>query len=409
MNEVASPSKSTWVNRIGPGLVTACVVIGPGSILTSSKVGAQAGYSNLWVIVVAVGMMMTYVTMGMRLGAVTNVSIAQLVRDHLHPAVAVVIGVTVFFIASAFQFGNNLGTQAALSSYFDSNYWPLVLNGIVLMILFGFANLYKVLERLMACFVGIMLLAFTINLAFARPSVTEVARGLVPLDGIELELPLLGLVGTTFVISAAYYQSYLARFKGWTPANLRDGVADAGLSAIIMGLISAMIMATAAAVLRHRELESVGEVADALVPLFGEKGRVIFCVGLFAAAFSSFIVNSMIGGFILSDALRWGDRPDQKAPKALTAAVLLIGMVVAMYVVMTGVRPFTAIVAAQALTVIASPLIAGTMLYLCNLRTVMGEYRNGWMLNTLAVPGFIVLVGISFYTLTQKVWPAIAG
>ena len=42
-----SPRK--WYQSIGPGLITACVVIGPGSILTSSKVGARNGFDLTWI------------------------------------------------------------------------------------------------------------------------------------------------------------------------------------------------------------------------------------------------------------------------------------------------------------------------------------------------------------------------
>jgi Mn2+/Fe2+ NRAMP family transporter len=40
------------------------------------------------------------------------------------------------------------------------------------------------------------------------------------------------------------------------------------------------------------------------------------------------------------------------------------------------------------LTVLGNPLMAGTMLYLANRREVMGEHRNGWVLNTLGGLGF---------------------
>ena len=49
----AATSGRKWYQRLGPGLITACVVIGPGSILTSSKVGAANGYALTWVVVVA--------------------------------------------------------------------------------------------------------------------------------------------------------------------------------------------------------------------------------------------------------------------------------------------------------------------------------------------------------------------
>ena len=396
------------MRALGPGLVTACVVIGPGSILTSSKLGADEGYSKIWVVVISVIVMMTYVNLGMRLGVVTKQSNGELVSKHIHRFVSVLIGLSVFFIAAAFQFGNNLGAHSALSTYTDFPYWPLVMNALVLAVLFGFRNLYTFVERAMACFVALMLLAFAINLGFSRPDPNEFFRGFIPLAGSStIGLPLLGLIGTTFVISAAYYQSYLVRFKGWGEGDLRRGVIDSRVSATIMGVITIMIMATAASVLRGADLQGVGDVANSLKPLFGEKGRAIFCLGLFSAAFSSFIVNSMIGGFILSDALRLGSTPQDRWPRLMTAAVLLIGMGVAMYVIETGIKPVPAIVAAQALTVLAAPLIAGAMLWLTNLKSVMGEHRNGWFVNLVAGFGLVLLLGMSLYTATEKVLPAL--
>lgn len=409
-NSDSKPKGSRLFRAIGPGLVSACVVIGPGSILTSSKVGAVDGFSNIWVVVVAVLFMMVYVTLGMRLGVVSGKSNGELVRKHLGKWVSVLIGFSIFFISAAFQFGNNLGAHSALYAYGEFDYWIVILNGLVLFSLFGFRNLYASIERLMAGFVALMLLAFAINLYFALslpvadPGPEKLASG----DGLStIGLPLLGLVGTTFVISVAFFQSYLVRFKGWTVKNLRNGQIDARVSATIMGVITILIMSTAAAVLRGNELLSVGDVADQLKPLFGEKGRAIFCAGLFAAAFSSFIVNSMIGGFILSDSLNIGNSPEDRWPKILTAAVLLIGMGMAFYVIKSGTKIVTAVVAAQAVTVLAAPLIAAVMLWLTNSKAVMGDKRNSMLMNIAAGVGLLLLVAMSIYVATEKVWPAV--
>ena len=69
---VAPAVDRPWYRRVGPGLITACVVIGPGSILSSSKIGAADGYSKSWVVVLAVVFMMTYMQMGARLGVLTG-------------------------------------------------------------------------------------------------------------------------------------------------------------------------------------------------------------------------------------------------------------------------------------------------------------------------------------------------
>ncbi len=408
------------LHSIGPGLVTACVVIGPGSILTSSKVGATDGFTKIWVVIVAVIFMMSYITMGMKLGIVTQRSVADIISEYFGRWVSLLIGFSIFFIASAFQFGNNLGVYSAfqfgnnsavnpaIQTVDNSWTWLLLFNGITIVFIFGFKNLYHVLEKLMSFFVAMMLISFAINLIFAKPPLGELASGFIPKFNSEmLSLELLGLIGTTFVIAAAFYQSYLVQFKGWNTENMKTGILDARVSSVIMASITLMILATSASVLRGQELTSVNDIANQLTPLFGEKGRIIFCTGLFSAAFSSFIVNSMIGGFLLSDSLKLGSHPDEKWPKILTAAVLIIGMLVAIYIIKTGIKPLGAIVTAQAVTVIASPLLAGVLLWLTSSEKVMGKYKNGPILITIGSLGIILLLTMSFNTAVYKVWPKV--
>lgn len=410
--EQTTTGKKHWSQRIGPGLVTACVVIGPGSILTSSNLGAKDGYSMIWVVLVSVIFMLVYTSLGAKLGTVTSESTCTLLAKTVGRPLTILIGCGVFFISAAYQFGNNLGVHSALENFTDFQYGIVIFNAISIAFLFGFKNLYKLVERLMGIFVGLMLVSFAINLFFAKPNLLEMAEGLIPgygSDGLEsiLNISLLGLVGTTFVITAAFYQSYLARFKGWKVEDLKDGRIDACVSATIMALITIMLMSTAAAVLRGQQLNGVSDVGNALQPLFGDKGQILFCVGLFSAAYSSFIVNSMIGGFILSDSLGLGGTPQDKWTRILTAAVLLTGMFVAIYVIRSGTKPVVAIVAAQAVTVVAAPLAAGALLLLTSSKKVMGEHRNGPLMNLLAGIGFVLLLGMAWYIASEKVLPQI--
>ena len=409
--ESATNSRPHWWQRIGPGLVTACVVIGPGSILTSSNLGAKDGYSMIWVVLVSVIFMLVYTSLGAKLGTVTSESTCTLLAKMVGRPLTVLIGCGVFFISAAYQFGNNLGVHSALENYTDFKYGVVIFNAISIAFLFGFKNLYKLVERLMSIFVALMLASFAINLFFAKPNLLEMAQGIIPSAGSDsdsiLNISLLGLVGTTFVITAAFYQSYLARFKGWKVKDLKDGRIDACISATIMALITIMIMSTAAAVLRGKDLSGVGDVGNALQPLFGDKGQILFCIGLFSAAYSSFIVNSMIGGFILSDSLGLGGTPQDKWTRILTAAVLLTGMFVALYVIQSGTRPVVAIVAAQAVTVVAAPLAAGALLLLTSSKKVMGEHRNGIGVNIQASIGFLLLLGMAWYIASEKVLPQI--
>ena len=110
----SAASDRRWYQRLGPGLITACVVIGPGSILTSSNVGGKFGYGLSWVVVVAVVFMLVYMSMGARLGVSVSQSAGSLIAERIGRWFAVLIGVSVFFISAAFQFGNNLAFATGL-------------------------------------------------------------------------------------------------------------------------------------------------------------------------------------------------------------------------------------------------------------------------------------------------------
>ena len=69
-----------WYQAIGPGIITACVVIGPGSILTSNKIGSTQEYSMIWVVVVACIFMMFFMSMGARIGVLAKSSPGNLLR-----------------------------------------------------------------------------------------------------------------------------------------------------------------------------------------------------------------------------------------------------------------------------------------------------------------------------------------
>jgi Mn2+/Fe2+ NRAMP family transporter len=412
-----------WYQRVGPGLITACVVIGPGSILTSSKVGAQHGYGMSWVVVIAVGFMMVYMTLGAKLGVVAAESSCTLITQRAGRWLAVVIGASVFFISGAFQFGNNLGVHSAFKVYepavremtssrgfsLDFDYVVVVFNALSIAFLFGFKNLYRAVERLMMAFVGLMLFSFAVNLFIARPAIGELITGFVPGAEANVDLSVLGLVGTTFVITAAFFQTYLVRRKGWGIPELKDGLLDARVGAVIMALITLMIMTTAGTVLRGKNLVNVADVAQQLEPLFGETGRALFCIGLFSAAYSSFMVNSMIGGFILADGLGFDDTTTDWWSRIFTVGVLLTGMGVALYVIKTGWNPVPAIVAAQAVTVVASPLVAGALWWLTSREDVMGTMRNARLTNVLAGVGFLLLLAIATYTAVVKIPEGLTG
>lgn len=407
-----------WYTRIGPGLITACVVIGPGSMLTASKIGVEEGYAMLWIAALSAVFMLVYMQLGASVGVVADETPGALVRRRAGRWLAGLVGCAVFFISCAYQAGNNLGVAAAFEAYTPSIVESLsgslssnalltivivFFNATTIVFLFAFKDLYTIIERLMMLLVGVMLVSFAANLCALRPDPVELLKGFIPSTGKKgITLDLLALVGTTFSVTAAFYQAYLVRQKGWKQDDIPIGMIDVRVGLILMALITMMLMSATAAGLHEEneemELKSAAAVGAALEPLFGSSGQLIFCLGLFSAAYSSFLVNIMIGGFMAADGLGLGNKPTDRAPRILAAVVLMIGMTIGLAVNAAGWDRTPIIIGAQALTVVASPLLAGVLLWLASSREVMGKHVANPLQIVIAAIGLAALIGIGWRT-----------
>jgi Mn2+/Fe2+ NRAMP family transporter len=402
-----------WWHSIGPALITACVVFGPGSLVISSNVGATYGYELLWLLAVTGVFMGTYVVLGARIGVVGGATSCSLIATKVGRPLAVLLGLNLGLICSTFQFSNNVAVALAAQAIWpgaDPAWLLLAVNGLLIAFLFRAGEIYRFLERGVKIMVGVILVCFLFNLVMARPDPVAVVTGLIPgiPDDLSLSLPqrmgnaiedpmilVASLLGTTFSVGAAFYQSNLVRERGWAMRELRHGMSDAVAGVLVLTGVSMTIMITTATVIPGQPASDIGTLAQMLRPLLGATAYAVFCIGLLAVAMNPFLINAMIGGSILADGFGQPARLRDRAPRLFTVVVLLIGMMVAILALRSGERPVSLIIFGQALTVLGNPLMAGTMLYLTNRRDIMGEHRNGWLLNVLGGAGFVLVLAMA--------------
>jgi manganese transport protein len=384
---------------LGPGFIIASVVLGPGSITVASRIGSEYGYAFLWVIVIATIFMITYTSMGARFGVVSSHSILQTISDNYGRWFAVLIGISAFLSTSSFQFGNNLGIGIGMEGItgISERVWPVIFTPLGIILIFWAKDLYKVLENLMKILVMIMILAYFINLILTKPEIAPIAKGFMPskLPPDSLNI-VAALMATSFALAAAFYQSYLAQDKGWKKENLKSSLKDTYIGILLLALISATILITSATALHSRGImvTSAADMAIQMESLFGNSAKVIFSVGLFAAAFSSIMVNSVIGGGLLADGLGMGRSMNDRMPKIFIISILLIGMLVAVF--FRG-NVIYALIMAQASSMLAVPLIAIGLFLILNNKKVMGKYRNNFVQNIIAVIGFLVIILMVYF------------
>lgn len=397
-NNKSTPGWKLWLSSLGPGIITAAIIFGPSKMTITSKLGANYGFSMIWLIVVAIYFLILYTTMAARIGIATNQSLLQTVGQKWGKSFRITVGIGVFFVATSFQSGNSVGVGIALSEPTNTpvEFWIILFNILGLGLLF-FKDLYKVLEKLMIALVAMMLLAFLLTLLKIQPNITQVVNGAAPSLPRGSEGLVIAFMASCFSLVAAFYQGYLVQERKRISMGriVKSNESVPGL--IILGVLVFIVMICAGSVLHSKGIpvNSALDMAKALEPLFGKYSEILFLAGLFGASFSSLVGNAAIGGTLLGDALGYGYQLSNKAVKLLIALVMVIGAVVA---ISFGKQlPLHLIVMAQSVTIFIVPLIGIVLYVIGNNEKIMGPLKNNRTQKIMGMVGLLLVVILAIY------------
>jgi manganese transport protein len=391
-----------WLSVLGPGMITAALVFGPSKVTITSKLGADYGFDLLWIIVVAIFFMVVFTAMSARIGMASDVSFLTIIKNKWGKPAAIATGVGVFLVSASFQAGNSIGIGISIAELFKSSPVPWIIgfNLFGISLLF-FRSFYRVLEKIMIGLIMIMLVAFMVTLFLSRPPVFEIAQGLIP----SVPTGSLGLViaftASCFSVVGACYQSYLMQERKRIHPNSKPSSRDSFPGIFILGLMSAIVLICAAAVLHPKNLpvNSGSDMARVLEPLFGSYASVFFLVGLFGAAFSSLIGNASLGGTLMGDALGFGSSFNSKAVRGLIALVMVIGATIA---IIFGNLPIKLMIFAQSITILVVPFIGIALYAIANDEAIMKDLKNSKQVKLFGAIGLLILIGLAIrniYTL----------
>jgi NRAMP (natural resistance-associated macrophage protein)-like metal ion transporter len=391
-----------FAKLLGPGLITGAADDDPSGIGTYSINGAQLGFTQLWVGVYSIPLMVAVQEMSSRIGLVCGEGLAGVLRRH-YPrwvAYAMVFGLVA---SSTITAGADIGAIAeAIHLLVPLPAKAMVLPiaaGIVLTLVFGgyrlINGIFKWLVSILFAYVGAGLLA--------GPDWGAALRGtLVPTvawDGQSLSniVALLGATGSPYLMFWQASQEVEEEVemgrtsrrerRGETRAELRYSLVDVVVGMVVSQVIAYFVQLSTAATLHRagqRDVESAAQAAEALRPLAGDAATTLFAVGLISAGLLA--VPILVSGAGLAVAELFGWPANLSAPFGRAKGfygVIAAATGVGLAINFVGLNPLRALFLASLLFGLLTPPLVLVMLLVTNNRRIMGDRVNGRWLNAI--------------------------
>nr|WP_273846326.1 Nramp family divalent metal transporter [Rubrobacter calidifluminis] len=384
---------------LGPAFIAAVAYVDPGNFATNVSGGVSFGYTLLWVILAANLMAMLVQALSAKLGIATGRNLPEVCRERFPRSVTVFLWLQAEVVAVATDLAEFVGAAIGMNLIFGLPLFPsgLITAAAVFALLALERRGTRTLEAGIGVLVGVIVVAFALEVFYARPNPAAVLRGaFVPgFSGNGSVLLAAGILGATVMPHVIYLHSALTqrRIVGRTSEErrriFRFELIDVIVAMGIAGLVNASMMVVFAALFHGRGGVggSIESAFHGLANVEGEAVAVIFGVALLASGLSSSSVGTMAGQVVMQGFIR------RRIPLFLRRAITIVPSLV---VIALGVDPSWALVISQVVLSFGIPFALVPLLIFTSDRKLMGPLVNGRTTTVAAavVAGLIICLNL---------------
>lgn len=400
MNKLAD-----YLKNIGPGAMVTAAFIGPGTLMTCIKAGADDGFSLLWVILLSTIFLIFIQEMAARLGVITQKGLGENIYEKIrHPllrALSISLIISAILLGNtAFEVGNITGCAIGItmvnSDWAVSGVIPVI---SVIAICFIVTGNYRKIERILVGTVFIMSLLFLLlSLSFCDDYDGIMTGLLHPSLGKNGGMTVMGLVGTTIGPYSIFLHASAASQKWHNREDYKKSQIETILSICLGGLISMCIVIVSATCLHKNgiSINSISDFALASASIWGDRYNWVMGIGLFLAGFSSVITAALGASFAIRGVLGRSENLQNRQFKILCLCIIFCGAIIAVSFAQNAIA---LILLAQALNALLLPLVIMFTIYCMYKEIGVGRH---YIFNYIGVGlTFILTLGMSCYNLAN--------
>lgn len=328
---------------MGPAYLISVGYMDPGNWATDIAGGSRYGYALIWVLLMSNLMALLLQSLSSRLGVVSGRDLAQASKETYSRPTNLVLYLLAEIAIAATDLAEVLGMAIGLQLLFGL---PL-LYGVLLTFLDTIVLLFlihrgmRIMEAFILSLIGIIGLAFMVEMFFAQPELGLLAKGFIPSIPDDSALYIaIGIIGATVMPHNLYLHSSLVQSRKFenslaeTKGALRFNFIDSAIALNVAFLVNASILILAAATFYKAGMHEVSEIQDAhrfLEPLLGSKlAPVFFAVALIAAGQSSTLTGTLAGQVVMEGYLDLRIQPWIR--RIITRALAIIPAVLAIVI-----------------------------------------------------------------------------
>jgi len=403
-----------YIAILGPGMITANAGNDAGGIATFASVGADFGYSLLWILIPITISLGIVQEMCARMGAVTGKGLADLIRERFGVRWTAVIMLALLIANAGVTVSEFVGIAAASELFGASHYISVPLAAVLIWFLVVKGS-YKKVERVFLL-MSLVFLGYIVSAFLSRPDWSAVAVGMVRPE-FKLEhafiFTFVAIIGTTISpYMQVFVQSSVVE-KGVTTDDYSKTKLDVWVGTIFAILIVFFIVVSTAATLHKSgiQINSAADAAHALRPLAGRYAQTLFGLGLFGASMLAAGVLPLATAYSISEALGFEkgvSRSFREAPIFLGVFTFLVAVGAAIAIV-PNLPLIRVLLVTQVINGLLLPIVLFAVLRLVNDREVMGRYVNGPIYNFAAWLTAILVTILSLLYILITLFPTIFG
>lgn len=296
----------------GPAYLVSVGYMDPGNWATDIAGGSQFGYKLIWVLLMSNVMAVVLQSLSARLGIVRGRDLAQASKETYSPFVNMILYALAEIAIAACDLAEVLGMAIGLQLLFHI---PLII-GVCLTFLDTFLLLLlinrgmRTMEAFILALIGIIGVAFIIEVFFAKPQIDQLVTGFIPsLQNNAALYIAIGIIGATVMPHNLYLHSSLVQSRKLenNDSKLKEAIKYNTLDSVIAlnlaFFVNTAILILAAATFYKAGMYNVSEIKDAhrfLQPLLGTKlAPILFAVALIASGQSSTLTGTLAGQVVM--------------------------------------------------------------------------------------------------------------